>query len=127
MLRNGRLYSTRSFDGLQRGTGSKKAKTVLSDGKVMATVSWDGHGVILIDYLRKGKTVTGAALLDKLKAELAEKRPHSQKKKILFHQDNAPSHTTAVAMAKIHELRFELLDSPYSPDPAPSDFIFSLI
>ena len=47
-----------------------------------------------------------------------------QKKKILFHQDNAPSHTSAVAMAKIHELRFELLDHPpYSPDLAPSKFI----
>ena len=92
----------------------------------MATVFWDSHGVILIDYLRKGKIITGtyyASLLDKLKAELAEKRPHLQKKKILFHQDNAPSHTSAVAMAKIHELRFELLDHPpYSPDLAPSDF-----
>ncbi|GFX68646.1 histone-lysine N-methyltransferase SETMAR [Trichonephila clavipes] len=56
-------------------------------------------------------------------AELAEKRPHLQKKKILFHQDNAPSHTSSVAMAKINELVFELLDHPpYSPDLAPSDF-----
>ena len=52
-----------------------------------------------------------------------ERRPHLQKKKILFHQDNAPSHTSAAAMAKIHELRFELLDHPpYSPDLVPSDF-----
>jgi len=37
--------------------------------------------------------------------------------------DNAPSHTSAVALAKIHELRFEQLDHPpYSPDLAPSDF-----
>ncbi|GFT30614.1 histone-lysine N-methyltransferase SETMAR [Trichonephila clavipes] len=58
-----------------------------------------------------------------LKTELAEKRPHLQKKKILFHQDNAPSHTSKVDMAKIHELRFELLDHPpYSSDLAPSDF-----
>ena len=65
----------------------KKDKTVFSAGKVMATVFWDSHGVILIDYLQKGKTITGAyyaSLLDKLKAELAEKRPHLQKKKILF-------------------------------------------
>ena len=92
----------------------------------MATVFWDSHGVILIDYLQKGKSITGAyyaSLLDKLKAELAEKRPHLQKKKVLFHQDNAPSHTSAVAMAKIHELWFELLDHPpYSPDLAPNDF-----
>ena len=43
--------------------------------------------------------------------------------KFPFHQDNTLSHTSAVAMAKIHELRFELLDHPpYSPDLAPSDF-----
>ena len=110
----------------KRGTGSKKAKTVFSAGKVVATVFWDSHGVILIDYLQKGKTITGeyfAPLLDTLKAELAEKQPHLQRKKIPFHQDNAPSHTSAVAMAKIHELRFKLLDySPYSPDLALSDF-----
>ena len=107
-------------------TGSEKAKTVFSAGKVMATLFWDSRGVILIDYLQKGKTITGAyyaSLLDKLKAELAEKRPHFQKKKILFHQDNAPSHTSAVAMAKIHELRFEQLNHPpYSSNLAPSDF-----
>ncbi|GFV14926.1 histone-lysine N-methyltransferase SETMAR [Trichonephila clavipes] len=64
----------------------------------MATVFWDSHAVILIDYLQKGKTITGAcyaSLLDKLKVELAEKRPHLQKKKILFHPGNAP-HTSAV-------------------------------
>ena len=108
------------------GTGSKKSKNCFSAGKVMATVFWDSHGVILIDYLQKGKTLTGAyyaSLLDKLKNEIAEKRSHLQKKKILFHQDNAPSHTSAFARAKIHELRFELLDHlPYSPDLAPSDF-----
>ncbi|XP_030761217.1 protein GVQW3-like [Sitophilus oryzae] len=38
----------------------KKAKTVISAGKVIATVFWDSHGVILIDYLQKGKTITGA-------------------------------------------------------------------
>jgi len=37
----------------------KKAKTVPSAGKVMATVFWDSQGVIYIDYLEKGKTVIG--------------------------------------------------------------------
>ena len=40
-------------------------------GKVMATVFWDLQGVIYIDYLEKGKTVTGlyyAELLDKFNA-----------------------------------------------------------
>jgi len=37
----------------------KKAKTVPSVGKVMATVFLDSQGVIYIEYLEKGKTVTG--------------------------------------------------------------------
>ena len=40
-------------------------------------------------------------------------------------KDNIPSYTSVVSMARIHELRFELLDHPpYSPDLAPSDFFF---
>ena len=38
----------------------KESKTVFSVGKVMATVFWNSHGVILIAYLQKGKTITGA-------------------------------------------------------------------
>ena len=37
----------------------KKAKTVPSTGKVMVIVFWDSQGVIYIDYLEKGKLVTG--------------------------------------------------------------------
>ena len=47
----------------------KNEKTVFLAGKVMATVFWDSHGVILIDYLQKGKTITGTyyvSFLDKL-------------------------------------------------------------
>ena len=32
-----------------------------------------------------------------------------QKKKVLFHQDNAPCHKSIATMAKMHELHFELL------------------
>lgn len=104
----------------------KKAKTVKSAGKVLATVFWDARGIIFIDYLEKGQTITGeyyASLLDRLNEKIQEKRPHLKKKKILFHQDNARVHTCAVSMAKIQELKFELVDHPpYSPDLAPSDF-----
>ena len=108
------------------GRAPKKAKTVLSAGKVMATVFWDARGVVMIDYLEKGKTITGqyyAALLQQLKAAIKEKRPHMARNKVLFHQDNAPAHTSAIALAKLHELRFEILQhAPYSPDLAPSDY-----
>lgn len=40
-----------------------------------------------------------------------------------FQQDNAPVHKNVLTMAKITELKYELLEHPpYSPDLAPSDF-----
>jgi len=90
----------------------KKAKTVPSAGMVMVTVFWDSQGVIYIDYLEKGKTVTGlyyAELLGRFAAELQKIRPHLAKKKVLFHHDNAP----------VYEL---LPHPPYSRDLAPCEF-----
>lgn len=105
---------------------SKKAKCVPSAGKVMASVFWNAKGILLIDYLEKGKTITGeyyASLLEKLKAAIAEKRPGMAKKKVLFHHDNAPSHSSRVSQQKLTELRFQMLPHPpYSPDLAPSDY-----
>jgi histone-lysine N-methyltransferase SETMAR len=107
----------------------KKANAVESAGKVMASVFWDARGIIFIDYLQKGKTINGeyyANLLQRLSDEIKEKRPHLAKKKVLFHHDNAPVHTSVIAVAKINELKFQLLPhAPYSPDLAPSDeFLF---
>jgi histone-lysine N-methyltransferase SETMAR len=46
-----------------------------------------------------------------------------QQKKIIFHQDNAPAHESVLAMGKLRDLHYELLEHPtYSPDLAPSDF-----
>ena len=88
----------------------------------LARLFWDTHGIIFIDYLKKGKTINSdyyVALLERLKDEIAEKRPHLKKKKVLFHQDNAPCHKSMKSMAKLQELGFELLPySPYSPDLA---------
>ena len=41
----------------------------------------------------------------------------------MLHHDNAPAHTSHVAVTAIHDCGFELLSHPpYSPDLAPSDF-----
>ncbi|KAM8718912.1 hypothetical protein ACLKA7_011591 [Drosophila subpalustris] len=98
----------------------KRPKTQQLAGKVMASVFWDAHGIIFIDYLQKGQTISSdyyMALLERLKYEIAKKRPHMAKKKVLFHQDNAPCHKSMKTMAKLNELGFELLPHPpYSPD-----------
>jgi histone-lysine N-methyltransferase SETMAR len=104
----------------------KKTRSVPSAGKVMASVFWDAEGVLFIDCLEKGKTITReyySNLLTRLDKKIHEKSPGLQKKKIIFHQDNAPAHKTVLAMGKLRDLHYELLEhSPYSPDLAPSDF-----
>ena len=37
----------------------KKTSSAPSAGKVMASVFWDAEGILFIDYLEKGKTITG--------------------------------------------------------------------
>ena len=56
------------------------------------------------------------ALLDRLSAEIKKKRLHMQKKKVLFHQDNAPCHKFMKTMIKLNELSFKL------PDMSPGDY-----
>ena len=81
------------------------------------------EGILFIDYLEKGKTITGeyySNLLTRLDEKICEKRPGLQKKKIIFHQENAPAHKSVLAMGKLRDLHYELLEHPpYSQDSAP--------
>ncbi|UYV70868.1 hypothetical protein LAZ67_8000923 [Cordylochernes scorpioides] len=104
----------------------KKAKTVPSAGKVMVSVFWDSEGVLLLDFLNKGQTITGdyyENLVKQLREAIKEKRRGKLSRKIVYHPDNAPSHRSLQAMATIYDSGFELLPhAPYSPELAPSDF-----
>jgi hypothetical protein len=60
-----------------------KTRLVTSAGKVMATVFWNAEGILFIDYLEKGKTITGeyyTKLLTRLDEKIHEKIPDLQKK-----------------------------------------------
>ena len=91
----------------------------------MASVFWNAHGVIFIDYLEKGRAITGAvfsALLNRLVDKIRKKWPHLKNKKLFFHDYIAPFHTLKISQARKHKLGFESLPHPlYSPDLAPSD------
>ena len=104
----------------------KKTRSVPSAEKVMASVFWDAEDILFIDYLEKGKTITGEYyfnLLTRLDRKKCEKRPGLQKKKIIFHQDSAPAHKSILAMEKLRDLHYELLEHlSYSPHLAPSNF-----
>ena len=55
---------------------------------------------------------------------LRKKRQQLDFNRVIYHQDNAPSHTAADTILDIELLGFELLKHPaYSPDLAPMDFM----
>ena len=84
---------------------SKRPKTQMWAGKVMPSGFWDAHGVLFIDYLEKGKTINSKRYivqLMRLKNEIVEKQLQMKKKKVLFHQDNAPCHKSLATMAKFN-------------------------
>ena len=100
----------------------KKAKTVPSAGKVMASVFWDADGILLIDYLQKGQTINGTYYAS-LPTQLREKIKIRGRGKLTKGEDHAPVHKSVIAMAAIYDCGYKLIEHPpYSPDLAPSDF-----
>jgi hypothetical protein len=61
----------------------KKTTLVPSVGKVMASVFWNAEGILFIDYLEKGKTITReyySNLLTRLDKKISEKDPVCKRK-----------------------------------------------
>ena len=66
---------------------SKRPNTPTSADNVFASVFWDTQGILLIDYLEKGRTVTSdyyTALLVRLKEEITKNRSQMKNKKCTF-------------------------------------------
>jgi hypothetical protein len=62
-------------------------------------VFWDAEGILFIDYLEKGKTIIGE-YYSNLLTRLDEKDPVCKRKKVIFHQNNAPAHKSVLAMGR---------------------------
>ncbi|GFY03386.1 mariner transposase [Trichonephila clavipes] len=94
--------------------------------KAVASVFWDTQAILVIDYLEKGKTIHSEyymVFLDQLNEKIKKKCTQMQKKKVLFHQGNAPCDKSMKMMVKLDELLFELLSHPpKGPDLAPNDY-----
>jgi histone-lysine N-methyltransferase SETMAR len=73
-----------------------------SAGKIMASIFWDAGGVLLVECLPRGATVTGeyySNLLLKLCQTIKEKRRGKLPKGVLLLHDNAPVHKARIAQA----------------------------
>lgn len=118
---------------VQRGSSPpKKFRTQPSAGKIMASIFWDASGVLLMECLPRGATVTGeyySNLLRKLRQAIKEKRRGKLSKGVLLLHDNAPVHKARIAQATLRDCGFEQLNHPhYSPDLVPSDYyLFRLL
>ncbi len=99
-------------------------KVDLHPKKVLLSVWWDVHGIVYWELLPPNTTITAAtycAQLDKLQAELLNKRPEHDK--VYFLHDNARPHIAKSTRQKLLELGWEVLPhSPYSPDLSPTDY-----
>jgi len=104
----------------------KKFGVQKSAGKFLALIFWDQDGILPIDYLPKGQTISAeyySFLLVQLKDILKEKRRGNFTKVVLILPDNAPVHRILATKKKLAYLGFQFLDHPlYSPDMAPSDY-----
>lgn len=103
-----------------------KARVQKSAGKVLATIFWDASGILLEDYLEKGRTINAVyyvGVLDRLRYNIKNRRRGSLSQGLFLLHDNAPAHTAKKVKAAISRTCFtELPHPPYSPDLAPSDF-----
>jgi histone-lysine N-methyltransferase SETMAR len=83
----------------------------------MVTVFRDLEGILLIEYMKRGSTITGEVYKEtirKLKAAIQQKSPHNCDQKIVLLYENCRVHKTRQVVEVEH--------SPYSPDLAPSDY-----
>ena len=91
----------------------------------MATVLWDSQGVILVDFLLEGETISSEVYIEtfgKLKAKIRRVRPNLDMANVLFQHDNARPHTSIRTMEAITSFGWTVIPHPpYSPDLAPSD------
>jgi len=83
---------------------------------------WDQAGILLIDYLPKGRTINAEyypSLLVQLKIILKEKRRGKLTTVVLILHDNALSHRALATQKKLAYLGFQRLHhKPYFPDLA---------
>ena len=104
---------------------AKKFKEASSVKKIMATIFWDRKGILLIDFLERGLTITPMLIvkLRKLRRAIQNKRRGMLCGGIVLLHDNARPRTAARTAQLLQHFHWEVFDHPpYSPDLAPNDY-----
>jgi histone-lysine N-methyltransferase SETMAR len=111
-------------------TFTKQAESVLTKNfarKLMVTVSRDRRGMLMLEFLQQGTTITSEMYYETLKKLC--RVGHSEQKRgmltsgVVFLHDNARPHTDARPRALLEHFNWELFGHiPYNPDLVPSDY-----
>lgn len=104
----------------------KKAKAVISSGKVLLTFFFDRQGPLLIEFAKRGETINSSrycATLNRLRVAIKNKRPGRLTNGVILLHDNARPHVAGVVKTQLAKFKWETLQHPpYSPDLSPCDF-----
>uniref|UniRef100_A0A1B6H603 Mos1 transposase HTH domain-containing protein n=1 Tax=Homalodisca liturata TaxID=320908 RepID=A0A1B6H603_9HEMI len=104
----------------------KKFKQTLTKRKTMATVFWDQKGVLLVEFMQQGTTITKESYcetLHRLRRAIQNKRRGMLSSGVVLIHDNARPHSANVTKQLLQKFKWEVFDHPpYSPDLAPSDY-----
>jgi histone-lysine N-methyltransferase SETMAR len=114
-------------------TPNVEVRTGMTVRKHMVSVFWDVKGVIMMEVLPRGQTITADVYcqqLDRLVIALQENRRRRAGDGFVQYQylhDNARPHPARQTIEKLGQIGFCVLPHPpYSPDLSPSDyFLFS--
>jgi len=95
----------------------------IHDSKIMLCIWWDQKGLVYYELLKPGDSITGERL--QLSRALREKRSEYEQRhdKVILLHDNARSHVAEVVKKYLETLKWDVL-LPYSPDIAPSNYLF---
>jgi hypothetical protein len=102
-----------SMQWKHRGSPSSKTfKVTPPAGKVVLTMFWDSHGVLLAHFQKRGENVNSASYCEVLKLQnvINRKCPAQLARGVLHNHDNARPHTAQATQERIRELQWELLE-----------------
>jgi hypothetical protein len=99
---------------------------LMSARKLMVTVFWDRKGILMVEFMQQGTTITSQVYCETLK--IVRRAIQNKMRGMLTHgvvlfRDNARPHTAARTRVLLEHLNWELFDNPHdSPHLAMSDY-----
>uniref|UniRef100_A0A1B6GF22 Tc1-like transposase DDE domain-containing protein n=1 Tax=Cuerna arida TaxID=1464854 RepID=A0A1B6GF22_9HEMI len=107
--------SNRAWTGDTHSPVKVKARQTLSQRKIMVSVIWERHGVLLVDVMQRGITINVEAYCQtqrKLLRAIQNKRRSMLTKGIVLLRDNARPHTARQTRDLLDSFGWEVFDRP---------------